>query len=154
MTTEPKAVHSDPEILGGTPVFVGTRVPVKSLFDHLKAGDSLDVFLDSFPSVSRVQAVAALELARSTTEFYAAISTRRWISWRRPFVLCAGASILLIVVTQWVPGIPRAGVLALLDALMASTILFVASAFWEMWRAFARPNKPLQPTNDEKIKLE
>jgi len=57
-------VHSDPEILGGTPVFVGTRVPVKNLFDYLEAGDSLDIFLDAFPSVSREQAVAALELAR------------------------------------------------------------------------------------------
>lgn len=61
-------VHRDPEILGGTPVFVGTRVPVKSLYDHLEAGDSLDEFLDSFPSVSRQQAVAALELAREMTE--------------------------------------------------------------------------------------
>ena len=57
-------VHSDPEILGGTPVFVGTRVPVKNLFDYLEAGDSLDVFLNSFPSVTRDQAVAAIELAR------------------------------------------------------------------------------------------
>jgi len=65
-------VHSDPEILGGTPVFVGTRVPVKSLYDHLEAGDSLDEFPDSFPSVSREQAVAALELAREMTEAHAA----------------------------------------------------------------------------------
>ena len=57
-------VHRDPEILGGTPVFVGTRVPVKILFDYLEAGDSLEVFLDEFPSVTRAQAVAALELAR------------------------------------------------------------------------------------------
>jgi uncharacterized protein (DUF433 family) len=57
-------VHSDPDILGGTSVFIGTRVPVKNLFDYLEAGDSLDVFLDAFPSVSREQAVAALELAR------------------------------------------------------------------------------------------
>jgi len=57
-------VHRDPEILGGTPVFVGTRVPVKILFDYLEAGDSLEVFLDEFPSVTRGQAVAALELAR------------------------------------------------------------------------------------------
>ena len=57
-------VHRDPKILGGTPVFVGTRVPVKILFDYLGAGDSLEVFLDEFPSVSREQAVAALELAR------------------------------------------------------------------------------------------
>jgi uncharacterized protein (DUF433 family) len=57
-------VHSDPEILGGTPVFVGTRVPVKNLFEYLEAGDSLDEFLRSFPSVTREQAIAALELAR------------------------------------------------------------------------------------------
>jgi uncharacterized protein (DUF433 family) len=57
-------VHRDPEILGGTPVFVGTRVPAKILFDYLEAGDSLEVFLDEFPSVTREQAVAALELAR------------------------------------------------------------------------------------------
>lgn len=65
-------VHSDPDILGGTPVFVGTRVPVKSLYDYLEAGDSLDEFLDSFPSVSREQAIAALELAREMTEAHAA----------------------------------------------------------------------------------
>src|SRR5437667_329777 len=64
MPAKPTVVHSDPEILGGTPVFVGTRVPVKSLYDYLEAGDSLDEFLDSFPSVTREQAVAALELAR------------------------------------------------------------------------------------------
>jgi uncharacterized protein (DUF433 family) len=58
-------VHSDPEILGGTPVFVGTRVPVKILFDYLESGDSLEVFLEEFPSVTREQAVAALELARA-----------------------------------------------------------------------------------------
>jgi uncharacterized protein (DUF433 family) len=61
-------VHSDPGILGGTPVFVGTRVPVKSLYDYLEAGDSLDEFLNDFPSVSRDQAVAALELGREMTE--------------------------------------------------------------------------------------
>jgi len=54
--------HSDPEILGGTLVFVGTRVPVESLFDHLKAGDSIDVFLDGFPSVKRAQVLAMLNL--------------------------------------------------------------------------------------------
>jgi uncharacterized protein (DUF433 family) len=57
-------IHSDPEVQGGVPVFVGTRVPVKNLFDYLEAGDSLDDFLKSFPSVTRDQAVAALELAR------------------------------------------------------------------------------------------
>ncbi len=57
-------IHSDPDIQGGVPVFVGTRVPVKNLFDYLEVGDSLDEFLKSFPSVTRWQAVAALELAR------------------------------------------------------------------------------------------
>jgi uncharacterized protein (DUF433 family) len=56
-------VHRDPDILSGTPVFVGTRVPVRILFEYLAAGDSLDQFLDAFPSVRREQAVAALELA-------------------------------------------------------------------------------------------
>ena len=57
-------IHCDPETQGGVPVFYGTRVPVKNLFDCLEAGDSLDQFLCSFPSVSREQAVAVLELAR------------------------------------------------------------------------------------------
>jgi uncharacterized protein (DUF433 family) len=55
----------DPEILSGTPVFRGSRVPVKTLFDHLEAGDSLDVFLEDFPSVSRELAIAVLEQARA-----------------------------------------------------------------------------------------
>ena len=55
----------DPELLGGTPVFAGTRVPVKTLFDHLEAGDPLEVFLDDFPSVSRELAVSVLEEARA-----------------------------------------------------------------------------------------
>ena len=55
--------HSDPEIMGGMPVFTGTRVPVDSLITHLKAGDSLNRFLDGFPSVSREQAEAFLTLA-------------------------------------------------------------------------------------------
>ena len=57
-------VHRDPQILGGTPVFVGTRVPVRILFEYLESGDSLEVFLDQFPTVTRKQAVAALEMAR------------------------------------------------------------------------------------------
>jgi uncharacterized protein (DUF433 family) len=57
-------IQSDPEILGGTPVFVGTRVPVQTLLDYLEAGDPLDEFLQDFPSVSREQAVAVLELAK------------------------------------------------------------------------------------------
>lgn len=53
----------DPEILGGQPVFKGTRVPIESLFDHLEEGISLDEFLDDFPTVSKEQAIAALEIA-------------------------------------------------------------------------------------------
>ena len=64
MATLDSVVQTDPEILGGTPVFRGTRVPVKNLLDYLAAGDSLDQFLDDFPTVKREQAVAALELAR------------------------------------------------------------------------------------------
>lgn len=52
------------KILGGTPVFKGTRVPIKSLVDHLKAGDSLEDFLDGFPSVSREQAQVFLDLSQ------------------------------------------------------------------------------------------
>lgn len=57
-------VHRDPEILGGTPVFVGTRVPARALTDYLAAGRSLAEFLDDFPSVTREQAQAALAVAR------------------------------------------------------------------------------------------
>lgn len=63
MHVEGSVVHSDPDILGGTPVFVGTRVPLRNLIDYLERGHSLDDFLDSFPTVSREQAVAALEAA-------------------------------------------------------------------------------------------
>jgi uncharacterized protein (DUF433 family) len=59
-------IHSDPEILGGTPVFVGTRVPVQSLFDYLEGGETLDEFLRQFPSVTREQATTAIELARDS----------------------------------------------------------------------------------------
>ena len=63
---KPTVVHSDPEILAGTPVFVGTRVPVQSLFDYIEGGDTLDEFLRQFPSVKREHAIAALELARDS----------------------------------------------------------------------------------------
>lgn len=56
-------IHSDPDILGGTPVFVGTRVPVQALIDYLGGGQPLAEFLEDFPTVSREQAVAALKLA-------------------------------------------------------------------------------------------
>lgn len=59
-----EVIHTDPEILAGEPVFVGTRVPLRNLFDYLEAGDSLEIFLDAFPDVTREQAVAALEIAR------------------------------------------------------------------------------------------
>lgn len=64
MTDAARLVHSDPEIVGGTPVFVGTRVPVRALIDYLEAGHPLDDFLEDFPSVTRAQAVGSLELAR------------------------------------------------------------------------------------------
>ena len=56
-------VHSDPEILGGTPVFVGTRVPLRNLFDYLERGHGIDEFLDAFPTVSKEQAIAVLDNA-------------------------------------------------------------------------------------------
>ena len=58
-----KVINIDPEILGGTPVFNGTRVPIESLFDHLEGGVSLDEFLDDFPTVRREQAIEVLSLA-------------------------------------------------------------------------------------------
>jgi len=66
MSARIAVVHSDPEILGGTPVFVGTRVPVQSLFEYLEGGETLDEFLRQFPSVKREQAVAALDQARDS----------------------------------------------------------------------------------------
>jgi len=63
--TKASVVRSDPEILGGTPVFVGTRVPVQALIDYIEAGHSLQEFLDDFPSVTRQLAVAALEQAKA-----------------------------------------------------------------------------------------
>jgi uncharacterized protein (DUF433 family) len=63
MGEQDPVVHRDPEILGGTPVFVGTRVPLRNLIDYLERGHSLDEFLDAFPSVSRQQAIAVLEAA-------------------------------------------------------------------------------------------
>ncbi|HEY6226301.1 MAG TPA: DUF433 domain-containing protein [Verrucomicrobiae bacterium] len=57
-------VHSDPEIMGGTPVFVGTRVPLQNLIDSLEGGESIDEFLDGFPSVQRGQVIAVIEAAK------------------------------------------------------------------------------------------
>jgi len=61
-------IHRDREILSGTPVFIGTRVPVRILFEYLAAVDSLEAFLDAFPSVSKDQVVAARELASDILE--------------------------------------------------------------------------------------
>ena len=59
-------VHSDPNILGGTPVFVGTRVPVQAMIDYIEGGHSLNEFLDDFPTVTREIAIAALEQAKDS----------------------------------------------------------------------------------------
>lgn len=70
----------DTEILGGQPVFKGTRVPVESLLDHLEAGVSLDEFLDDFPTVSKEQAIALLDIAnklitsKNVAELYATVA--------------------------------------------------------------------------------
>jgi uncharacterized protein (DUF433 family) len=64
MGIQKPVVHSDPEILGGTPVFVGTRVPFQTLLDYLEGGETLDEFLENFPTVTREQAIAALEQAK------------------------------------------------------------------------------------------
>ena len=61
MSEHAPPIHSNPEIMGGTPVFVGTRVPLRNLIDYLEGGYTLDEFLDHFPSVSRQQAIAVLE---------------------------------------------------------------------------------------------
>jgi len=57
-------VHSHPQRLGGVPVFKGSRVPIKSLFDHLRAGDTIDRFLDDFPGITREQVDAVLQMAQ------------------------------------------------------------------------------------------
>ena len=57
-------IERDPEKLGGTPVFMGTRVPVQNLFDYLETSETLETFLDDFPSVTREQALGVLEISR------------------------------------------------------------------------------------------
>lgn len=64
MSDKAHVVHSDPGILGGMPVFVGTRVPFQTLLDYLEASDPLDEFLNDFPTVTREQAIVALEQAK------------------------------------------------------------------------------------------
>ena len=63
MTETSTIVHSDPDILGGVPIFKGTRVPIRALIDYLSGGQPLGEFLEDFPAVSRAQAIAALQLA-------------------------------------------------------------------------------------------
>lgn len=64
-------IHSDPEIMSGWPVFVGTRVPIQNLFDYLASGEQVEEFLDDFPSVSREQMLAALKEAQELMEAHA-----------------------------------------------------------------------------------
>jgi uncharacterized protein (DUF433 family) len=64
--TAKELINIDPELMGGTPVLRGTRVPVKTLFDHIESGDSIEIFLDDFPSVSREQTLAFLRTAMNT----------------------------------------------------------------------------------------
>lgn len=64
MDDKQRVIHRDPDILGGTPVFIGTRVPVQALLDYLEGGHPLNEFLDDFPSVSQEQAIGALEQAK------------------------------------------------------------------------------------------
>jgi uncharacterized protein (DUF433 family) len=71
MSDRSSVIRTDPEILGGTPAFAGTRVSVQTLLDHLEAGDRLDDFLEGFPSVTREQAVAALGLASEALGLHA-----------------------------------------------------------------------------------
>ena len=61
-------INIDKEIMGGTPVFSGTRVPIKNLFDYLETGDSIEVFLEDFESVSRDQVVKILEMSKMLIE--------------------------------------------------------------------------------------
>jgi uncharacterized protein (DUF433 family) len=59
-------IHSDPEVMGGTPVFVGTRVPLQNLIDYLEGGESVDDFLEAFPTVRKEQAIAVIEPGKLT----------------------------------------------------------------------------------------
>ena len=74
MPVVPSVVEVDPQVLSGTPVFAGTRVPVQTLIDYLEGGERLDDFLQDFPTVSREQAIAALEVAREALRPHASPS--------------------------------------------------------------------------------
>lgn len=65
---ERKIINIDPEILGGTPVFFGTRVPIKNLFDYLETGDSIETFLEDFDGVDRHQVIKVLEMSQKLIE--------------------------------------------------------------------------------------
>ncbi len=65
---ETRVINIDPEILGGTPVFFGTRVPIKNLFDYLETGESIDVFLDDFEGVSKSQVIRLLAMSQKLIE--------------------------------------------------------------------------------------
>ena len=65
---EGRVINIDPEILGGTPVFFGTRVPIKNLFDYLETGDSIEIFLEDFENVSKEQVVRILEISQKLIE--------------------------------------------------------------------------------------
>ena len=74
MTNLLSVIHSDTDILGGTPVFIGTRVPVKTLLNYLAADDPLDEFLDHFPSVKKEQAIAILNISQADSQHSASIA--------------------------------------------------------------------------------
>ncbi|MBK6731115.1 MAG: DUF433 domain-containing protein [Bacteroidetes bacterium] len=65
---ETRVINIDPEILGGTPVFFGTRVPIKTLFDYLETGDTIEIFLEDFEGVSRNQVLRILEMSQKLIE--------------------------------------------------------------------------------------
>lgn len=65
---EKRVINIDPEILGGTPVFYGTRVPIKNLFDYLETGDTIETFLDDFDGVKKEQVIKVLEMSQKLIE--------------------------------------------------------------------------------------
>lgn len=65
---EVRTINIDPEILGGTPVFYGTRVPIKNLFDYLETGETVEIFLEDFEGVSKSQVVRVLEMSQKLIE--------------------------------------------------------------------------------------
>ena len=67
-TMERRVINIDPEILGGTPVFYGTRVPIKNLFDYLETGDTIETFLEDFDGVKKEQVIKVLEMSQRLIE--------------------------------------------------------------------------------------